>query len=181
MMEKITAYRIKLTKSFFSYRDGAMIRVVGNPRDYEGKRHLLVYNVAELKDWNELSHHVLEVIYTHLLLTQQVKVGVSDKAAAQGQFVSHFNFISDAPLTINPFHSHGSYLSYSTVIGRVWLPCSSARRVRWNGSVRIWPQWVCKCTCSSWRQQCQRLDGEDLRDVSTARSSPGRTTYHQSR
>jgi len=42
-----------------------MVRVVGNLRDYEGRKHLLVFNVSAVTDWNLLTHHLLGVILTH--------------------------------------------------------------------------------------------------------------------
>lgn len=47
-----------------------MIKVIGNMRDYEGKRHLLVFDVSQLVNWNELTHHLLDVILTHLQHTK---------------------------------------------------------------------------------------------------------------
>jgi len=46
-------------------KDGSMVRVVGNLRDYEGRKHLLVFNVSAVTDWNLLTHHLLGVILTH--------------------------------------------------------------------------------------------------------------------
>jgi hypothetical protein len=42
-----------------------MVRVVGNIRDYEGDRHVLVFEVFPLEDFNQLTHHILDVIFTH--------------------------------------------------------------------------------------------------------------------
>ena len=47
------------------HREGSMIRVVGNLRDYEGKKHLLVFDVFPVTDFNMLTHHILDVILTH--------------------------------------------------------------------------------------------------------------------
>ncbi|RYH17109.1 hypothetical protein EON65_29050 [archaeon] len=41
------------------------VKVVGNLREYEGKTHVLVYDVTPITDWNELTHHILETILTH--------------------------------------------------------------------------------------------------------------------
>ena len=46
-------------------RDGTLVKVVGNIRDYEGKSHLLVFDVSSVTDWNELSYHLLDVMLTH--------------------------------------------------------------------------------------------------------------------
>jgi hypothetical protein len=42
-----------------------MVRVVGNIRDYEGARHVLVFEVFPIEDFNQLTHHLLDVIFTH--------------------------------------------------------------------------------------------------------------------
>lgn len=52
-----------------SMKEGAMIRVIGSPRDYDGKRHLLVFECSEVEDFNELTHHMLDVVYNHLQRT----------------------------------------------------------------------------------------------------------------
>ncbi len=39
-------------------------------RVYENKRHLLIYDMRPVEDWNELTYHNLEVIYNHCNLTQ---------------------------------------------------------------------------------------------------------------
>jgi replication factor A2 len=45
---------------------GSSVRVFGNVREYEGRIHILVFHAAEITDMNEISYHVLDVIYTHL-------------------------------------------------------------------------------------------------------------------
>ena len=65
-------------------RAGSLVRVVGNPRDYDGKRHVLVYDYTELTDWNEITHHMLDVIYTHLLATNQIQHPVGAPTSAVG-------------------------------------------------------------------------------------------------
>lgn len=42
-----------------------MVRVVGNIRDYEGNRHVLVFEVFPIEDFNQLTNHLLDVILTH--------------------------------------------------------------------------------------------------------------------
>jgi len=50
--------------------EGVLVRVVGNLREYDSKFNLMVFDVSPVIDWNELSYHLLEVIYTHLQNTQ---------------------------------------------------------------------------------------------------------------
>ncbi len=51
-------------------RENSCVRIYGNLRDYEGKRHILIYSINLLEDWNELTHHLLDVVYTHLQHTK---------------------------------------------------------------------------------------------------------------
>ncbi|GMF25244.1 unnamed protein product [Phytophthora lilii] len=45
--------------------DGAYVRVVGKLRSFQGKSSLSCFSVAPLEDLNELTHHLLEVVYVH--------------------------------------------------------------------------------------------------------------------
>jgi len=53
-----------------SLREGLLVRVVGNLREYEGKVHVLVFDVTPITDWNELSYHILDIVLTHLQNTR---------------------------------------------------------------------------------------------------------------
>jgi replication factor A2 len=55
---------------YHHYREGNLVRVIGNMRNYEGSMHILVYDVSLVEDWNELSYHMLDVIFTHLQNTK---------------------------------------------------------------------------------------------------------------
>lgn len=49
----------------------SLVRVCGSLREYEGRRHVLVYDMTRIDDWNELTHHMLgkltaEFIYNAL-------------------------------------------------------------------------------------------------------------------
>ncbi|CAH0479816.1 unnamed protein product [Peronospora belbahrii] len=46
-------------------REGSYVRVVGKLRTFQGKSSLSCFNVAPVEDMNELTHHLLEVIYVH--------------------------------------------------------------------------------------------------------------------
>ena len=50
------------------------MQVIGNLRDYEGKKHLHVYSINNLDDWNDLTHHFLGT----LLLRSLVVVSLLD-------------------------------------------------------------------------------------------------------
>ena len=36
-----------------------LVRVSGVLREYEGRRHVLVYDMTPITDWNEMTHHFL--------------------------------------------------------------------------------------------------------------------------
>eukprot|EP01031_Cornospumella_fuschlensis_P053064 gene53064-64821_t len=66
-----------------SLREGMTVKVVGNLREYEGKTHVLVYDVTPITDWNELTHHILETILTHCRNTK------APPASASGPGMGH--------------------------------------------------------------------------------------------
>ncbi|KAE8991140.1 hypothetical protein PR003_g21248 [Phytophthora rubi] len=51
-------------------RDGSYVRVVGKLRSFQGKNSLSCFNVTPLEDLNELTHHLLEVVYVHCYNTK---------------------------------------------------------------------------------------------------------------
>lgn len=51
-------------------KDNTLVRICGCLREYEGKRHVLVYDMTPISDWNEMTHHFLEAIYVHLKHTR---------------------------------------------------------------------------------------------------------------
>lgn len=61
---------------FNALREGQTARVVGTIREFAGRSHLLVYNVVPVTNFNEVTHHILDVIFTHLQNTKG-KVPVS--------------------------------------------------------------------------------------------------------
>eukprot|EP01105_Mastigella_eilhardi_P007133 TRINITY_DN18587_c0_g1_i1.p2 TRINITY_DN18587_c0_g1~~TRINITY_DN18587_c0_g1_i1.p2 ORF type:complete len:262 (-),score=60.74 TRINITY_DN18587_c0_g1_i1:64-849(-) len=47
-------------------RAGAYVRVAGHLRSFMGKRSVVACSVQPLTDYNELTYHLLEVVYVHL-------------------------------------------------------------------------------------------------------------------
>lgn len=47
-----------------------MVRVVGNIRDYEGSKHILVFEIFAVEDFNQLTNHLLDVVLTHCIHTK---------------------------------------------------------------------------------------------------------------
>ena len=55
---------------FFLFRENSFVKVVGQLREYEGRKHVLIYDITPIVDWNELSHHLLQIIFIHLQNTK---------------------------------------------------------------------------------------------------------------
>ena len=51
-------------------RENSFVKVVGQLREYEGRKHILIYDITPIVDWNELSHHLLQIIFIHLQNTR---------------------------------------------------------------------------------------------------------------
>jgi hypothetical protein len=49
------------------------VRVEGSLRDYEGRKHLFVYAISKIDNWNEMTHHFLGLSpLSSLLLTSSI-------------------------------------------------------------------------------------------------------------
>lgn len=71
----------------------SFVRVEGSLRVYEGKKHIFVYNIKVVDDFDEMTHHFLDVILTHNVHTRGPIPG--SKAASA----------TSASLTANQFSS----------------------------------------------------------------------------
>lgn len=54
----------------FAFRAGHLVKVVGNIREYDNKIHMSIFEAYLVQDWNELTHHFLDTIFTHLQNTK---------------------------------------------------------------------------------------------------------------
>eukprot|EP01135_Chromosphaera_perkinsii_P009186 Nk52_evm21s1671 gene=Nk52_evmTU21s1671 len=50
-----------------SLREGVYVRVYGQMRNYQGKCSVNGYNLQKIEDYNEITYHMAEVLYIHLL------------------------------------------------------------------------------------------------------------------
>ena len=50
------------------------MRVVGHLRTFNKQRNVLAFNIRPIEDFNEVSHHLAQVIYGHLDATKGVPV-----------------------------------------------------------------------------------------------------------
>ena len=57
-----------------SCREGMYVRVVGHLRSFNKQRNMMAFHVRPVEDFNEISHHLSEVIYTHLAVTKCLPV-----------------------------------------------------------------------------------------------------------
>ena len=46
------------------------MRIIGSPRFFENKRVLHIYDIVVSRDGNELTHHLLDIVLTHLQNTK---------------------------------------------------------------------------------------------------------------
>lgn len=53
-----------------NFRENSFVKIVGQLREYEGRKHVLIYDIAPVTDWNELTHHLLQIVYVHLQNTK---------------------------------------------------------------------------------------------------------------
>lgn len=56
-------------------RENSYVRVCGNIRSFNNKRSLVTFRIVQLTDMNELTSHILEVIYSHLHLKKAASGG----------------------------------------------------------------------------------------------------------
>jgi replication factor A2 len=69
-----------------SINDNCYVRVCGNMREYEGMKHILVYDVREVTNFNEVTYHILDIILTHCQNTKgPIPGSASAVGAAQGK------------------------------------------------------------------------------------------------
>lgn len=66
-------------------REQMLVKINGNMRSYEGTKSVMIYHMSVVTDWNELTHHMLESVFTHLKNTRGplAQVGLSVNAHLQ--------------------------------------------------------------------------------------------------
>jgi len=93
---EIKAYIEKESSGTPKYRDcreGAYVRVAGTMKLYNEERHVLLFDMQVVKDFNEMTHHMLEVVMSHCQNTKGPIPGSdADKSAGRGAGTpSHYN------------------------------------------------------------------------------------------
>lgn len=51
-------------------RENTYVRVCGHVRSFGGKRSIVAFKMAPVADMNEVTCHILEVIHSHVMLSQ---------------------------------------------------------------------------------------------------------------
>jgi replication factor A2 len=49
----------KETGAAARFEPNTLVKICGNLREYEGRKHVLVYDIKAVEDWNEVTHHFL--------------------------------------------------------------------------------------------------------------------------
>ena len=66
--------KMSLMNFFFNYRENSYVRVYGHMKSLQDKKCLVAFKIAPVKDFNEITYHMLDVIHSFLYKT---KVGYS--------------------------------------------------------------------------------------------------------
>uniref|UniRef100_A0A3Q4BHE4 Replication protein A C-terminal domain-containing protein n=1 Tax=Mola mola TaxID=94237 RepID=A0A3Q4BHE4_MOLML len=64
--------------SLTSVPPGTYVKVIGSLRNFSGQRSVLAMNIRCIKDLNEITSHMLEVVQAHMLLFEKVLKGLRE-------------------------------------------------------------------------------------------------------
>jgi replication factor A2 len=62
----------------------SFLKIVGALRDFEGRKSVLIYDINPLTDWNELTHHLFQVMFVHMQNTRGPVPGSQAAKSASG-------------------------------------------------------------------------------------------------
>ncbi|XP_058475923.1 replication protein A 32 kDa subunit-like [Solea solea] len=75
---------------------GSYVKVTGSLRNFNGQRSLLAMNIRCIKDLNEITSHMLEVIQAHMKLpVKEFDVNMNSLVSQSGRFVQSMSTIQD--------------------------------------------------------------------------------------
>uniref|UniRef100_A0A3Q3X1I6 Replication protein A C-terminal domain-containing protein n=1 Tax=Mola mola TaxID=94237 RepID=A0A3Q3X1I6_MOLML len=66
--------------SLTSVPPGTYVKVIGSLRNFSGQRSVLAMNIRCIKDLNEITSHMLEVVQAHMLLFEKVLKGLRESS-----------------------------------------------------------------------------------------------------
>jgi len=72
-------------------REGVYVRIVGLLKIFGDKRHIMSFSIRPIQDFNEITHHFLEVMYAHVYNTKEnFSNGKSSSSSTQEEKSKHF-------------------------------------------------------------------------------------------
>jgi replication factor A2 len=66
-------------------RENSFVKIVGKLVEYEGKKTIQIYDIKPIGDWNELTHHLYQIIFVHLQNTKGPIPGTAPQSNNRGQ------------------------------------------------------------------------------------------------
>ncbi|GFG36018.1 hypothetical protein Cfor_03598 [Coptotermes formosanus] len=90
-------------------------RIYGSVRSNQGKKYIFIYRIMNLEDLNELTRHILEVMYSGLKI-QKMETSVMNMATATISSNSLSNSFVAMPTTGQPGGPSNQNLVYSTIL-----------------------------------------------------------------
>lgn len=112
-------------------QENTMVRVIGSLREYEGKRHVLAYDLSPITEFNEVTHHFLETIHVHL--RNKKGPASSSSSSSSGAFGAHAG--GGVPMMTSPMGATGS--SSFVPMGGVGMP---GQRLQMGREDQLWTQ-----------------------------------------
>ena len=94
---------------------GTYVVVVGQVKEYHGKKNLRCYDVRPMTDFNELTHHFLEVIYQHAKSKKQ-PVQASAQASWGGATTRVAPQQQQAPMDVDQQPANGLTVNQNRVL-----------------------------------------------------------------
>ena len=53
-----------------SCREGMYVKVIGHLKPFNKQKNIIAFKIRPVEDFNEVTHHLCEVMYTHLAVTR---------------------------------------------------------------------------------------------------------------
>jgi replication factor A2 len=69
------------------WKEGTLVRIVGQLRTFNVTRHVVVYNIQHVSDYNEYTFHFIEVVHGHLKNTKGPKLPMAGTSVAPGGYM----------------------------------------------------------------------------------------------
>ncbi|ORY06321.1 replication protein A, subunit RPA32 [Basidiobolus meristosporus CBS 931.73] len=99
--------------------EGIYVRVVGQFKQFASKRHVVAFSMRPIEDYNEITHHFLEVVYVHLFRTRNPSVKHEGEQGYQPSF-------SGDPFNPTGQYGNQAYKQPEPVYGNEFKPSHKA-------------------------------------------------------